>query len=156
MRPPATFPFWKKRATLSLSPSLSLSLSGVAATCVEDTPLIMYVAFRSFVAAAVALLLIAQCAVGTPVNTKLANDVRFGQSFGPPTSPPWPSPYPAFGSSWFGGNMKGFEWENPAELDALRKYKAVLTGWMELLTVSNFTNSTKIAQDQVGTGAEPG
>ena len=52
--------------------------------------------------------------------------------------------------------MKGFEWENPAELDALRKYKAVLTGWMELLTVSNFTNSTKIAQDQVGTGAEPG
>ena len=60
----------------------------------------------------------------------------------PPVTPPWPSPLPAFGSSWFGGSLTAFEWENPAELAKLRKYKMVLTGWMELLTVNNYTNAS--------------
>ena len=66
----------------------------------------------------------------------------------PPYSPPWPSPLPSFGSSWFGGSLTAFEWQNPAELARLRKYKFVLTGWMELLTANNYTNATAVDAEQ--------
>ena len=66
----------------------------------------------------------------------------------PPTPPPWPSHAPAFGSSWFGGSLTAFEWQNPTEMKALSKYKLVLTGWMELLTVNNYTNATAVDAEQ--------
>lgn len=69
-------------------------------------------------------------------------------SGGPPASPPWPSPKPAFASSWFGGSLTGFEWENPNEMAQIGKYKAVFTGWMELLRTSNFTNATAVGASQ--------
>lgn len=69
-------------------------------------------------------------------------------SLSPPVEPQWPSPLPDFGSSWFGGSLTGFEWQDPTALEALRKYKTVLTGWMELLAVTNFTNATAIAVEQ--------
>ena len=62
--------------------------------------------------------------------------------------PPWPAPRPAFASSWFGGSMTAYEWQNPRELAALQKYKLLLTGWMELLSITNYTNATAIGAAQ--------
>ena len=66
----------------------------------------------------------------------------------PPVAPPWPAHAPAFGSSWFGGSLTAFEWENPVEMAKLSKYKLVLTGWMELLTANNYTNATAVDAEQ--------
>jgi hypothetical protein len=60
-------------------------------------------------------------------------------------APQWPSPLPAFPSSWFGANMKSFEFEDPKELTQLKQYKQVLASWPELVLSSNFSNGTLIA-----------
>ena len=66
-----------------------------------------------------------------------------------PIEPAWPSPLPAFPSSWFGANMKSFEFENPAELAELKKYKQVFASWPEKVLASNFSNATAIAVEEV-------
>ena len=59
--------------------------------------------------------------------------------------PPWASPIPAFPSSWFGANMKSFEFDDPKELAVLQKYKQVFASWPELVLSTNFTNSTLVS-----------
>lgn len=65
-----------------------------------------------------------------------------------PITPPWPSPYPKFPTGWFGGSLSAFEWQNPAELTKLKQYTHVGTGWMELLTLMNYTNATAVDAEQ--------
>lgn len=64
-----------------------------------------------------------------------------------PISPPWPSPAPAFPSSWFGANTKTYEFNDPKELAVLKKYKHALASWPELQFAYNFSNATSIATD---------
>jgi len=64
---------------------------------------------------------------------------------GPPAAPGWPSPLPRFPSSWFGANMRSFEFAEPAELAQLKRYTQVLASWPELVLASGFSNGTAIA-----------
>eukprot|EP00039_Didymoeca_costata_P006175 m.88084 g.88084 ORF g.88084 m.88084 type:complete len:399 (+) comp13141_c0_seq3:51-1247(+) len=64
-----------------------------------------------------------------------------------PPQPPWPSPLPAFASSWFGGSLDYKEWQNPSQMAQLSQYKAILTSWI-LPTNHTFTNATAIASEQ--------
>jgi len=69
-----------------------------------------------------------------------------GSSTGsPPAAPGWPSPLPRFPSSWFGANMRSFEFAEPAELAQLKRYTQVLASWPELVLASGFSNGTAIA-----------
>lgn len=121
----------------------------VAATAWQPRPA------TSSVAGAAAIIAIAlytaplmqRCTAGaaTPTLLPAAAATAAGR---PPVNPSWPSPLPSLGTSWFGGNLKTFEWRDPREMAALSRYKLVLTGWMELLEVSNFTNATAIDAEQ--------
>ena len=71
--------------------------------------------------------------------------VALATAAGPPLTPPWPSPQPRFASSWFGANMKAYEFEDPKELAELRKYTQVLASWPELGRTSKFSNATAVA-----------
>ena len=79
------------------------------------------------------------------VATAVAACAAAPGGIGPPVAPAWPTPLPKFPSSWFGANMKSFEFQDPKELAELRKYAQVLASWPELLLSSNFSNGTAIA-----------
>ena len=69
----------------------------------------------------------------------------------PPVAPSWPSPLPRFPSSWFGANVKTYEFEDPNQLALLRNFTQVMASWPELVLTSNFSNATAIAIEDATT-----
>lgn len=62
----------------------------------------------------------------------------------PPATPPFPDPVPVFPTAWFGGNPKAFDYQNPAQVESMKGYRAIYMSWPEMMLTTNWTDGTEI------------